>query len=82
MELRFRSALLELRFRIVEAPRLDPVAVRLTLSVPSLAEAAEALSDRSMRFDWERGLSYTDRRLSVIDPAGHRVALRQEWALL
>lgn len=78
----FRSAQLELRIRIVNGPRVDRVARRLTLAVPSLVEAAELLEERSVPYVRLTGLWFTDCRLSTCDPAGHRVELKQEWPLL
>ena len=44
--LTFRSERLELRIHIVDAPRIEPVACRVTLAVPSLTEAAELSKER------------------------------------
>ena len=78
----FRSVRLELRIRIVGRPRVDPLACRLTLAVPSLAQAAELLEKRRVRYVRLSGLWFTDCRLGTLDPAGHRVELKQEWPLL
>ncbi len=78
----FGSAGLELRIRIVDTPRIDPLPRRLTLAVPSLAQAAELLEERRVRYVRLSGLWFTDSRLATLDPAGHRVELKQEWPLL
>lgn len=78
----FRSARLEVRIRIVDNPKIDPIACRLTLVVRSLAEAAELLEERSVRYVRLSGLWSTDQRLGTLDPVGHRVELKQEWPLL
>jgi hypothetical protein len=78
-DLCFQSARLELRIRFVDGPRVDPLTRRLTIVVPSLAEAAELLEERSIPFARLSGIGYTDRRLGTSDPAGHRVELKQGW---
>lgn len=77
--IRFRSEQLELRIRLCAAPRLEQVARRLTIRVPSMIEAAEMLSDKGVPFGWTSGLSTTDRELVLLDPGGNRVALRRDW---
>ncbi len=78
-QLCFKSARLQLRVRLVERPEVDPLVRRLNLRVPSLEEAAELLEDHKAAYHYLSGLSYTDRRLVVHDPAGHRLEIRQEW---
>ena len=75
----FRSARLELRVWHVDKPRVDPIAIRVTLAVPSLAEAAEDLEERSIAYARLSGIMFTDRRLMTHDPAGNAVILKQEW---
>jgi hypothetical protein len=78
-ELRFRSAGIELRVRIREQPRTDPVRRRLTLLVPSIRTAALQLRERLAKYRLLSGWNFTDRRLATWDPAGNRVELKQEW---
>ena len=78
-QLCFRSLHLELRVWPVDQPRVDPVAIRLTLAVRSLVDTAERLKERSVPYKRMSGLLFTDRRLQVRDPAGHLVAFKQEW---
>jgi hypothetical protein len=78
----FRSAQLRLHIRMVDNPRVDSVARRMTLAVDSLEAASRFLEERSVPYLRLPGLWYTDRRLSVCDPAGHRVELKQQWPLL
>jgi len=73
--LRFRSAQIELRIKLVAAPMVEPVVRRVTIAVPSLTVAEEMLTDRGLRFEWVHGFAWTDRRLVVPDPTGYRV----EW---
>jgi hypothetical protein len=77
--LRFRSERIELRIRLVERPHLEPVTCRVVLLVASLARAAELLTEQKMDFTRIRGIQYTDRRLSLLDPGGNRVELKQAW---
>ena len=78
----FRSAQLSLHIRMVDNPQVDSVARRMTLAVDSLAKASKLLEERSVPYLRLPGLWYTDTRLSVCDPAGHRVELKQQWPLL
>ena len=78
----FRSAHLQLHIRLVDNPRVEPLARRMTLAVESLAETSKLLEERSISYLRLPGLWYTDSRLSVCDPAGHRVELKQQWPVL
>ena len=75
----FNSGRLELSIDLVERPRVDPVATRLTILVPSLEEAAAMLDEHSVRYQRISGVMFTDRRLAMLDPAGNRVEFKQEW---
>ena len=75
----FKSGRLELLIDLLERPRIDPVATRLTILVPSLEEAAAVLDEHSVRYQRISGVMFTDRRLAMLDPAGNRVELKQEW---
>jgi hypothetical protein len=77
--LRFRSGNIELRYHLLSAPATESVACRLTVEVPSVIEVARQFEDRSWSFQWLRGLSRTDRRLSFLDPGGNRVEIKQHW---
>lgn len=77
--LRFRSARIELSVRLVGAPQVEPIRRRVTLAVPSLDAAMSALDERGMTYVEEHGLSFTDRRVVVQDPAGHRIELKRDW---
>ncbi|HNQ24552.1 MAG TPA: hypothetical protein PKK06_15830 [Phycisphaerae bacterium] len=79
--LAFRSEKLEVRFRFVPRPLVEPNRRRMTVAVPSLAAAAALLAERGLGHARERGLLYTEERLHVLDPAGHRVELKQDWGL-
>lgn len=75
----FNSGRLELSIDLVEQPRIEPVATRVTILVPSLDEAAAMLDEHSVRYQRISGITFTDRRLVTLDPAGNRVELKQEW---
>ncbi len=77
--LSFISERIELRVALVEKPWIEPVACRVTIAVPSLAETAELLEERRIPYEPLSGLSFTDRRLEMHDPAGNRMALKQAW---
>ncbi|RME39215.1 MAG: hypothetical protein D6788_05915 [Planctomycetota bacterium] len=75
----FRSGPVELRILTAPDPRPDPIPCRATILVPSLVEAAAQLDEAKTPYEWIRGLSFTDRRLEVLDPGGYRIALRTWW---
>ena len=77
--LRFRSARIELRVNIREDPLTDSIGCRATILVPSLKESVERLEERNVGCQRLSGIVYTDRRVAVLDPAGNRVELKQEW---
>ena len=62
---------------MVEEPRVETVARRVTLVVPSLAGVAAMLNERLVPYEWRSGLMFTDRRFGVRDPAGNRVERKQ-----
>jgi hypothetical protein len=77
--LRFRSARVELRILLKPDPDVDPVRRRAVVSVRSLEAVAATLDERGMAYTRLSGLTWTDRRLSLLDPGGNRVELKQEW---
>jgi len=79
VRLRFRSARIELRVNLVDRPRVDTISLRVTIAVQSLGRAANRLLEAKWAFERFSGLMFTDRTIQTIDPAGHRVALRQVW---
>jgi hypothetical protein len=80
-ELRFKSERIELRISMVGNPRIESTACRVSIEVPSLLVVAEVLDECRHSFVWYRGLCYTDRYLSLLDPAGNRVELRRRWLM-
>lgn len=77
--MRFQSNRLELRIDLCERPVIEGVACRVVLLMPSLEETVAALEDRSVPFERQSSTVWTDRRVEVLDPAGNRVAFKQEW---
>lgn len=78
-ELRFRSERLEVRVAMRRQPRIEAVACRLTIRVEDLYETRECLDERRMPYESLTGVSYTDRRIAVLDPAGNRIELKHGW---
>lgn len=77
--LRFKSGRLELRLREVSEPEIDGVEVRVTLLVDSLAQTRELLDEGRWTYERISPIAMTDRRIQLLDPAGHRVELKQYW---
>lgn len=77
--LRFKSDRLELRISLVDHPGIESTACRVAIEMPSLPAATEALDNRKHPYVWYQGFSYTDRYLSLLDPAGNRVEFRRRW---
>ncbi|MFH0982414.1 MAG: hypothetical protein V2A79_12865 [Planctomycetota bacterium] len=80
--LRFRSADLELRYLLLPEPVIEANAHRATLLVNSLREARKLLDEARVPYTPITGIAYTDRHLSLLDPGGNRVAIRQAWRWL
>lgn len=78
-DLRFRGERHELQVALRVSPAIETVAVRVDIEVSSLEEIAAALDDRRHPYDWIHGLSFTQRSLMLLDPAGNRVRLRKRW---
>ena len=77
--LRFGTRRLDLSIRFVESPDVDGLSPRLVIGVALLGRVESELHERSIEFHRRRGLSWTDQRLVLLDPAGHRIELKQEW---
>ncbi|NOS99262.1 MAG: VOC family protein [Phycisphaerales bacterium] len=77
--LRFRSDQVDLCIAILAPPEIESVACRVHCEVASLDDVAAELTERGHEFESLRGLSWTDRHLSLLDPAGNRVHVRQKW---
>ena len=78
-QLEFRSAQMELRIAIKPAPQVEPNRRRALVSVGSLERVIEELEERRIAHTRISGVDWTDRRVSLLDPAGNRVELKQEW---
>ena len=77
--LRFGAPRLDLCIHFVESPEVDALTTRLVVGVPALNRKESELNERSIPFRRRRGLSWTDRRLVLLDPAGNRIELKQQW---
>ena len=77
--LRFRSARVEVHLRLVEAPEVETMGERLAITVPSLGDVSAELRERKIPYQLIRGIDWTDQRLSLLDPAGNRIALRRQY---
>jgi len=62
-------------------PHVDPCRRRFTLVVLSLQELRKRLDERPWRYEWFRGLGYTDQWLLLSDPVGHVIEIRQSQTL-
>jgi hypothetical protein len=80
-DLCFASELLRLRVRVTADALPSPNRRRALIRVPSLPMLMEALSEQGFTYQIQRGLSFFDRRLLVLDPAGNLVELKEELPL-
>ena len=71
----------KLTLRLVEQPGfiVDSVAVRMTVRVADLNLVVEKLTSRGYTIEEQRGMTYTDRSIFVLDPVGYRVEFRRFW---
>ena len=78
----FKSERIELRIGLKEDPRIDGVAVGVTIAVASLEQVEEMLRDNRMLVEKISGLNWTNVRLHTLDPSGNRVELIKQphWA--
>lgn len=77
--LRFGSEGIELWIREREVPRIEAIKPRIRIAVDKLADVEAALEERHIEFDRVSGIGITDRRLSLLDPAGNRLEFKQAW---
>jgi len=77
--LRFRSDRWELRVRLVASPAIEAIACRACFEVRNFAAIRDALDEKRWEYEYVRGLRYTERHLSLLDPAGNRVIIRRHW---
>ncbi|MFQ5489088.1 MAG: hypothetical protein ACE5GE_00085 [Phycisphaerae bacterium] len=75
----FSSARRVLRINLVHQAVVEKVRRRALLSVQSLEAVAELLEAEAMPHQRVSGMSATDRRITLLDPAENRVELKQEW---
>ena len=75
----FRSGGVDLRIQLKRDPAIEPVRRRAVISVRSVDALAGLLDEHGIPYSRLTGLDWTDRRLSLLDPGGNRVELKQEW---
>jgi len=75
----FRSERIELRIRITADPWIDSIGCRAVIQVPSLEATVKRLEEGKVSYERLTGIAWTDRRVGVLDPAGNRIELKQEW---
>jgi len=75
----YRSGGIRLTIHLNSNPQTEPIDHRVTVRVNSLEEIVRQLEERRIGYERVSGLDHTDRLLSVLDPGGNRVALRQVW---
>ncbi len=77
--LRFKSASLELWIAMTPDFAPDGNRRRALFSVRSLPTTAKLLLEEGIDYLPISGMNFTDRRLSLLDPGGNRIELKQEW---
>lgn len=70
-----------LYFQYKHDPHVDPMRRRLLLTTPSLNETAQRLLSYEWPFNVIRGLYPSERHISLLDPIGHRLEIRERHAL-
>lgn len=79
VRIRFRSGPIELRYTLLDEPRLSPIECRVVVEVPSLETVELELQERYIHYTRLQGVTYTDQRLGLRDPGGNRIELKQRW---
>ena len=77
----FSSARRELRIDLVHQAVIEKVRRRALISVRSLDDVADVLEEEGMPHQRVSGMTATDRRITLPDPAENRVELKQEWRM-
>lgn len=78
--LAFRAERLQLQIRITPDAQPSRMRRKLILDVPSLQKLSEQLDEEGIRYEWHRGLRFTDRRVYAFDPADNRIEFKQTWS--
>lgn len=73
----FGSEQIELRIRFSTEALIEAVDCRVILAVASIEDATAMLSERHVECYCVSGLSWSNRRIQVLDPAGNRIGLKQ-----
>ena len=77
----FQTQRMQVRILLTPEAQPSPMRRRLVLEVPSLERAQEQLEELGIEYEWYHGLTYTDQRIYLLDPADNRVELKQVWLL-
>lgn len=64
-----------------DSVQIDPIPTRATFLVQSLSAVRRQLDERGIAYESFTGMSWSDRSLALIDPAGYRVVLRQDGSV-
>ncbi len=75
----FQTEQLQIRFELDNSAAAQPAARRATIIVPSLEQLRRQLDDFQIRYEDYRGLDFSEQRVYVTDPAGHRIEFKQVW---
>ena len=77
----FQTQRMQVRILITLDAQPSPMRRRLVLQIPSLERMRERLEEFEIDYQWYEGLSFTDQRIFVHDPADNRVELKQLWPM-
>ncbi len=77
--LAFRAERLQLHIRITPDAQPSRMRRKLILDVPSLQKLSEQLSELDIRYEWYRGMRFTDQRIFAYDPADNLIEFKQTW---
>ena len=75
----FQTEQLQIRFELDASATAHPAARRATIIVPSLEQLRRQLDEHQIPYEDYRGLDFSEQRVYVTDPAGHRIEFKQVW---
>jgi len=81
-KLQFRSGDTDLVVALRDPPQIEENAYRVVIGSPSLRRVRELLAKHRIPYVTMHGLTWTDRRLGVRDPAGNLIYIKQDWPLM
>ena len=77
----FQTKRMQVRFLLTLEAQPSPMRRRLVLQIPSLQRMRDRLEEFEIDYEWYNGMSFTDQRIFVLDPADNRIELKQLWLL-